>query len=405
MKPVALVKDTSSCCGCGACLSVCPVEAITMKEDILGCQYPEINLGKCIGCEKCIQICSYAQKRTEDYKQTAYAAIGRDEQLVQKSASGGAFASLAKRLLEDGGMAAGAVLDCTDSRAEVYHVLSDEMKDLLRMQGSKYVQSEAWRCYDDVIQALKAGKQVLFSGTPCQVGAVKALTGNPENLITMDLICHGVPPLRMLNNFLKILSQRFGAEICDLQFREKNCEKNYCACIELQNRTHKRLYIRSNDLSFYTLFLKNVICRENCYSCPYANMERVSDLTIGDYWGIEKHHEMDFAQERMPRRKDWSCVLVNTERGAAFLEKYGQDMSMFPTEANWVAEHNEQLRAACKKPQSRAVLLEKYSEGGYEAVEKDFIKKSGGFLRYYWRLMKNILRNKKVVSKNKQYEN
>lgn len=369
-----------------------------MECNEYGWYYPEIDREKCIGCGKCAGICTYKHPEGKQLPRKAYAAVGRREELVQGSASGGIFASLAADCVRTGGMVAGAVMDCENSHARVYHLLSDRMQDVYRMQGSKYVHSEAWHCYAQMRQALNEGKTVLFSGTPCQVAAVKVLTGDPENLVTMDIICHGVPSGQMLNDYLKLLAKRFLGSVEGILFRDKSCRKAFCARIDL-GKEKRQLRLRARDLSYYQLFLDGTIYRENCYSCAYAAMERIADITVGDYWGIGEFHGEDITSGRMPDRKDWSCVLVNTEKGNTFLENHAQALQMYPTQAEWVAENNRQLKAPSEKSRARDRILSWYTEGGYAAVESAFIQASGGSLRFYWRMTKAILRLRRETSR------
>lgn len=401
MEQIILAQNTADCCGCGACLAVCPVQAITMEEDKYGCMYPKIDASRCVHCGKCTRVCQYTKPLKENLPVAAYAAVGTCEERVKNSASGGIFAALANSCVDKGGFAAGAVMDCSNSQADVYHLLSREETDLCRMQGSKYVHSDAWKCYSEIVQTLKAGKTVLFSGTPCQVAAVKALTGDPENLFTVDVICHGVPPQRMLNDYLKILSRRFHGQITEFRFREKTCGKQFTAGILLQRAEKaKRVYLKSTYLSFYRYFLSGAIYRENCYSCPYAGSSRVSDITIGDYWGVDLFHGEALRSGCMPDRKDWSCVLVNTEKGARLLAEYGEQIDLYPSRWEWAAQKNQQLREPSKPGKDRNGILKLYAEAGYEAVEAAFVKENGGRLRFFRRMIRNIMENNRTVKKH-----
>ncbi len=395
---INLVPDKEKCSGCGACAAICAQNAITMQEDQTGCKYPSVDETLCLQCGRCMKVCSYREAPDVQMPLAAYAACGRDCEQVRHSASGGIFAALAQSWIQKGGAAAGAVMDI-DRHVKVYHVLSDRPEDIRRMQGSKYAQSDAWRCYRDVTAALKAGKQVLFSGTPCQVAAVRALTGNPDNLTTIDLICHGVPPVRMLDEYLHLLEKRFGGKITDFSFRDKKAGRDYCARFVLRRgRTERALYLSSSMLSYYKHFLQGMNCRENCYTCPYAKLERNSDVTIGDYWGVEKQHQLDFQSGKMPNRKDWSCVLVNTEKGERLMEKHAGMIERYRSSAEAIAQENHQLCHPTKRPEQRDELLNLYCSGGYAALEKQFLHSVGG-LRYYFRLLKQLRRTACEVNK------
>lgn len=397
---ICLVKGEETCSGCGACMAACPQKAITMQHGENGCLYPMIDHDLCIRCGKCLRICEYSSGRVAGCQpQAVYAAVGKQADLVQQSASGGLFATLAMAWIAQGGVVAGAVMDCNDG-VQVYHMLTDQANAVLRMQGSKYVQSDAWRCYAAVQEAVRGGKRVLFSGTPCQTAAVRSLTGNPENLVTMELICHGVPPVRMLDEYARILSRRFRRHLTNFTFREKRIPKSFCARLDMmRGRKKSSFYLRSHELSFYKYFLEGAIYRENCYTCPYARLERASDLTIGDYWGVEKYHAADINGGAMEKRRDWSCLMVNTAKGEQLLSAFGQNLTLHPSQLVWAAAENHQLRHPTQKPAGREDILRRYEQGGYAAVEAAFIRKNGGWLRYFLQVMKQLHRNKALLNK------
>ena len=383
------------CSACGACLAVCPVEAIEMKASTDGFQYPAIQEDMCVGCGKCVKVCALRTTEEKCAPMAAYAAVGRCDDLVRSSASGGAFASLATQWTNEGGLVAGAVMDTDGKSIQVFHELADCTTGITRMQGSKYVQSDAWKCYKELMEALRQGKQVLFSGTPCQVSAVKRITGNPDNLITMDLVCHGVPSLQMLNDYVKILNRRFRGKTKQIVFRDKSTGKSFCARVDIaKGKKLRQLRIRAHHMSYYQYFLEGAIYRDSCYVCPYAHPERVADITIGDFWGIEKHCSDEIAKRNAARKTDWSCLLVNTPRGKAFMEKYGQELELYLSETSHVAETNQQLNAPSKMPPKRTGILDLYRKKGYAAIEREYIHTSGGRLRYFWRIYKEMRRNK-----------
>ena len=393
MDKIKLFSREKDCSGCGACAVVCPKQAITMTEDACGYLYPVIDTEKCIRCGKCQQSCGHGNSILQE-PLLAFAAVGKQEEIVKNSTSGGVFATLAYQAVAQGWLTAGAVMDMGEKGAQVYHMLSGNGADIPRMQGSKYVQSNGYLCYQDVCRAVREGKNVLFSGTPCQVAAVKRLTGDPDNLLTVDIICHGVPPVRLMNDFLTVIGKRLGGKITDFTFRDKSAPKPFTA--RLQVKKGKKCWdyrMRAHFLSFYQHFLQGMTYRESCYHCPYAGMKRASDLTIGDYWQIEKHHKSDIDSGEMPNRKDWSCILVNTEKGRAFLEQCGQALLRIPTDKQWIAESNQQLRQPSLKNPKREKILGMYQAEGYRAVERMFIRDQGGRLRFFWRMLKTVTRN------------
>lgn len=402
MKLEELVETSENCCGCGACAEVCPAKAISIQPDPCGFMYPNINQQLCLDCKACISVCQYQQPLKLAKAKEAYAACGKDDKLVEKSASGGVFASLASSWLELGGLVAGAVLEIDNGSARVYHLLGDREADLQRMQGSKYVQSEAGACYADVLKALDEGRKVLFSGSPCQVAAVKKLTGDPENLLTVDIVCHGTPSNEMFGGYLKILEGYLGVTIKDFSFRDKTLKKTYCAKIVGEKAgKQKEFRISASKTSYYNYFLSAEILRDSCYACPYAKYGRVADLTIGDYWGFGEFHGKDVEEKKIPQRDHWSCLLVNTEKGQRALEKYGATLELISTKPEWAAKNNRQLNHPCEKPADREMLLGLYARSGYAAVEAAYIKSCGGAFTYYRRLIKDVLQNNRVAGKMK----
>lgn len=396
MNRIVVMEDLANCSGCGACASVCPQRAITMQVGKNGCVHPAVNESICVQCGRCVHVCGFYTKPKLEVPHSAYAAVGLERQLVFRSASGGVFAALAKAAADEGAMVAGAVMMFGQDGLDVFHLASYCTEDIEKMQGSKYVQSDAWRCYDEIKKALKDGKTVLFSGTPCQVAAVKALTGNPHNLITMDLICHGVPPKQMLQDYVNILERRLGGKVKELCFRDKSVWRDFTARIVLKRRYLRKTYfLKSSLMSFYAFFLKGEIYRESCYACPYAEIRRVSDITIGDYWGIQQHHGGDISNGVMHQNKNWSCVLLNTEKGQEFWDRYIHTLHVIPTNTDWIAQHNQQLQHPSDKTAEAQMLISLYSKNGYQSLEKKFIRESGGWLRYYRAICKSNQQFKK----------
>lgn len=387
---INLLEEKEKCSACGACMAVCPKKAIKMVEDECGYFYPSIDNDLCIGCGKCIRTCTYRTKPEANETIEAYAAISTKKQVLDNCASGGIFGSIASNFIKTGSVV-GAIFDSNGKKREVYHCVTNNSADLPSLQGSKYVQSSAWKSYSEISELLKKGEHVLFTGTPCQVDAIKRITGNPDNLFTIDLICHGVPPMKMLNEFLDGFSKIIAAPIDRIIFRDNKIEVPFHARIKAIKRGHSKDYILHSELlSYYKYFLNGKFYRENCYSCQYACGERCGDLTIGDYWGIEKYHS-----DLINKDEYWSCVLVNTAKGKYLLEKYGTGIKLYESKFDWVKEQNKQLVKPSIKPDDRDSLLNAYKSGGYQAVEKKFRKSRNGDLRYLRQVWKEILSNRK----------
>ena len=191
-----------ACSGCGVCVNVCPEGAIVLKEDDLGFYYPHIDKNLCICCGKCIQFCAFGKEKN-DVPIRCYAGMNLNAEQRMLSASAGIFSAVATAFLKNDGVVCGAAMNFCSGKARIQHILIDTIDDLPQLQGSKYVQSDVLNCYYDMQAALKSGKKVLFSGTPCQIAGVKSLFKKYENqLYTMDIICHGVPSQRFFNDYL-----------------------------------------------------------------------------------------------------------------------------------------------------------------------------------------------------------
>lgn len=194
MSSIVLFDDKKDCCGCGACMNVCPKNAIRMAEDEVGFVYPEIDQNLCVGCGVCKKACGYQMQPLMQKSEAVYAAASNNDNLLRKSASGGAFAVLAENVLKKGGVVYGAALPLENGKLEPKHLRIDTVERLTELQGSKYVQSAIGDTYAQAKKDLLDGKSVLFSGTPCQIAGLKQyLKKDYENLLTVDIICHGVP--------------------------------------------------------------------------------------------------------------------------------------------------------------------------------------------------------------------
>ncbi len=392
MENIELVKNKKDCCGCEACMNICPKNAITMEKDEFGFTYPKIDNEKCIKCGLCKRTCAYQNEKESSKTIESYASISKDLELLKKSASGGIFASIAMKILEKDGVVYGCSLEREEDRLTPKHIRVDEAKDLAKLQGSKYVQSKTGFIYQDIKKDLKDNKIVLFSGTPCQVAALNSFLGNIDktNLFTIDIICHGTPSIKFFQDYISVLEKKLKGKITNFSFRDKTEGwglKGKAYYIDKKN-TKKEKIILSHLSSYYRLFLNSSIYRENCYNCKYAGDNRVGDLTIGDYWGIEKEHP-DYLKNNggvIDEKKGVSCILVNTPQGKKLIEKFGEVLEIKQSTFAKVAKQNGQLNYPSKKNKDRKKILEIYKNEGYEGVEKWFFSKLGSkkYLYFIW---------------------
>ena len=362
------------CTGCGACKEICPVGAITMVKNEKGFSYPEIDAEKCIHCKKCISVCPVNSKSVNPAVKEAYALKRKDEEKLKESQSGGAFSVFAEKILSEGGVVYGVALDET-CKAEYIRV--DNLNELIRLKGSKYVQADLKDTYKKVEEDIKT-KKVLFSGTPCYVSGLKKYLGNnnTENLLTCDLICHGVPSPEVYESHLKYLGKRFGKTITDFNFRDKSFNGWHTHMESCTDEEGKMVAENSYANIFYT----DACLRESCYNCEYAGIERPADLTIGDFWGIEK------VFPDMDDNKGVSLVLVNSVKGKKFWENILSDKSVEIREA----DVKKCLQRNLTMPTPRPTITEEFWDDYWNCDYRKIVRKYGQ-VNFYTRANFSVL--------------
>lgn len=387
METELLRGEKASCCGCGACVNACPKGAIRLCPDENGFLYPEIDPKLCVDCGLCKKVCGFQTIRPDTLPLAAYAAAGKERQLVLRSASGGVSAALAWSVVKQGGVVFGCVMENREGSLHPEHIAVEDRKQLPGLQGSKYVQSDIGDTYRQAKEALQAGRQVLFTGTPCQIAGLRGYLGQKEypNLLTVDIICHGVPSKAFFQAYLKQLEGELPGEITAFTFRDKATGWGHRAGVTYRDKRGKLRYrlLPAKASSYFGLFLQGQTCRDSCYRCPYAQGNRVGDLTLGDYWGIGEAHP-DYLVENGGMLRDGegiSCLLVNTPKGMESLEQIRETVTRMPSEFEKVQQGNDQLRHPCPEGADRKTVLELYRRSGYRAVERWYRKKMG--IRWY----------------------
>lgn len=378
-KFITLVKNKKDCCGCGACKNICPQKAITMKPDKYGYIYPEINYDKCIKCGQCKKICSYQNDVLLQNVRSAWVASSKDEKIIINSASGGIFAVMAKKILEENGIIIGVSLEKIDNKLIPRHIKVDNINCLRKIQGSKYIQSDMGNIYIEIRKELNRKKKVLFSGTPCQVAALKYFLGKKyENLYTIDIICHGVPSIKIFQDYILNLEQSLDIEVINFKFRDKTIGWGLCGKIKYKKKdTIVEEVLPAGMSSYYKLFLTSEVYRENCYYCKYAKRKRIGDITIGDYWGIREEHPELFYNNKFIEKKGISCLIVNSIQGEKLLNEVKKYLNLEKSTIEKIAKHNEQLNKPSKMGENRNLILNIYRKNGYKSVEKWYRNKLG----------------------------
>lgn len=358
-----MICKKEACTGCYACYNVCPKHCISMKEDEFGFFRPTIQEENCIHCDLCRKTCPANQKQLPlKTPIDAFASWSLDDDLRISSTSGGVASILASEILDQGGSVFGAAIMDDFS---VCHIQVTEKSDLVRLKGSKYVQSKIGTIFADVKCALDAGKQALFIGTSCQVsGLLSYLHRDYERLTTIDLVCHGVPSYRFFREYAE--KQINCQKANHYTFRSGN---NYVMTFYQGSKQIRQIPYRRN--AYLIAFMKSLIQRSNCYTCPYATSERIADLTLGDFWGLGS--EIPFLHDRT---KGVSLILTNTEKGKRLLERCSQRLFLERREVREAVEGNSQLRYPTPYPEERKKFEKLYPKQGFERAVKNCFRKT-----------------------------
>lgn len=381
------IQNKAECSGCGACRAACPKQCITMQLDNEGFSYPIVDKAKCIDCGLCEKVCPFQNREKTNVLET-YGFNAKDEELRKNSSSGGVFSLLAEEILSRGGIVYGVALT-EDCQKTVYAEASTK-EELAKLRGSKYLQAETGDVHKSVLQHLKAGQEVLFTGTPCQVnGLKKFLRKDYENLTCMDIICHGIPSQKIWQKALHAVAEKNGSEINHVDFRnKKNGWKNYGVCYT-DAKGRQSLISRADD-PFMSMFLDDYCLRPSCYACK-AKEANLSDLTVGDLWGI---------QEIVPTLNDdkgTSVVMVRSEKGAKIFDAIKSKGIYETVSYDAVVEHNPAERKSVARPSQRENfykdldqhdfpwMLKKYCREPFRERCKALIKRS-----FVWKLYKKI---------------
>lgn len=380
-----LVKDTSKCCGCNLCSAVCAHNAISMELDRYGYLYPQIDQEKCVNCGLCEMKCPLQNIATVNSSVAAYAASYNNVESIKNSSSGGIFFALAEHFIEQGGVVCGTAVT---EKFNVEVVAIESKDELYRLQGSKYVQSSMGGIYKTIKQYLSNGKKVLFCGTPCQVAAVKKYIGVNENLLLVDIVCHGTPNNQFFKDYIKTEDGKKEIEIKEFKFRDKKYGQDVKGSMLFsQNGIEKDKCVYNYESSYYSLFLKGITFRDSCYKCPYAQNERVGDITICDFWGIDEVQPTVYKTMKEIGADAISGVSVNTEIGARYFEQIENSLIFEKVKFSDVALNNPQLNHPfdeCNQDLRQKVLA-LYSDQGYPAVDS-----------YYYTTFKKAIMVRKI---------
>lgn len=330
------------CTGCNQCVSVCPKGAIQLRKSKEGFWYPEIQ-NDCVHCGKCSEMCPiYGTKPIGFQKPQPFAGWSLNDSVRYESSSGGVFSLLAEKILEEGGCVYGAAYI---SDWQVAHIRIESKEELHRLRGSKYVQSYiSSEIYTYLKKDAECGRKILFSGTPCQTAAVNKLLGKYDNLLTVDVVCHGVPSPLAWNRYLQELKNR--GTITDIRMRSKKYGWNhYHMIVDFADGTADDRWLNEN--AWGKSFVRSLFLRPSCYQCEFKEYIRCADISLGDFWEAARgiHTELDDGD------KGTSVILVNSVRGEQFIE--GLNCFMKPIPYEWIPTRTYAVVRSSEKPRER----------------------------------------------------
>lgn len=351
MKTNKNISIINNCCGCFSCKEICPKKCIEISEDNLGHQIPTVVNENCINCGLCISVCPAYNESNFTSSIDIVAACKKDLNERRKSSSGGIAAAISEFFIQNNGV----VYGCSFIKEFSFkHIRCTSLEDIDKLRGSKYVQSDISEVYKQIKQDLKSNKKVLFIGTPCQVdGVIKHFKGKFSNLYTIDLICHGVPSLKLLKDSLPT-NLINNSEIETFKFRNNNTFQ-----IEVYSR-NKKIYTRPLCKDLYLKgFFTSLFYRKSCYSCKYAKPERISDITIGDFWGIQNIPNNINPEEGI------SLCLINTRKGQNIINELNNIIIIKHSTISEAINGNKQLRHPVKYSLNAKIFHALYNKLGF----------------------------------------
>lgn len=347
--------DINSCTGCQACRIVCPKQAIEMQESKEGHIYPFVNTDLCIECNKCLKVCPEVNKvKRHEVPNEATAIWIKDKYNRKYSTSGGAAYLIAKKIIKQGGYFCGVVYN--NGGAE--HRICNNIEELHLFQGSKYTHSNVKNVYKDVQALLKDDNKVLFSGTACQIAALyKYLNKEYENLYTIDILCHGVPSLRILREHIDVIEKKENKRITHIRFRDKRPDQLH-SCMNYTFSDNTNLIVPFGKDVYFRCFVENYALRPNCFSCQYANSNRIADITLADFWGYspKKIKYLDC-------HKGVSLFLTNTNKGQQLLDMIQHECVIDKKNIREAQSCNRNLILPQEKPSDYDIFWERYLKG------------------------------------------
>lgn len=377
-----IIKEKNKCTGCHVCSSICPQNCIIMVSDSEGFWYPEVRIESCTDCGKCESVCPILNKQKVANDPQAFACINKDESIRMKSSSGGIFTIIAEQMIDNNGFVFGAGFD---EKFSVSHCSIETKSELEKLRSSKYVQSKIGDTYKQAKDLLQLGRQVLFTGTPCQIGGLRSYLGQTyDNLFCIDIICHGVPSPKVWNKYITYQENHVGAHTQRIAFRRKDEGwKRFSVSFLFDNNTEYR-QIYEKDL-YMQAFMSNVCLRPSCYACNFKTVHRESDITLGDFWGIQN------LLPELDDDKGTSLVFVNSTRGEAMFDRLRDKILYQAVDINQAVLYNSAAIKSVEQNPNRKKFLYEVDYLPFDKLVKKYCHKSI-FARLKRKIKSKVLR-------------
>lgn len=362
------IDDKSKCSGCAACANICPKKCISIISDEKDFLYPSVKESECIKCGLCDKICPIFNVKALTGEKIAYAAYNKDNETRKVSSSGGIFGCIAKEILDRNGVVFGAAF--ADDFKSVRHIGIEKKEDLPRLYGSKYLQSDIGGSYKSAEEYLKAGRVVLFVGTACQISGLKAyLRKDYENLLTVDVICHGTPSPRIWKEYATEKENEYQSKIVAADFRNKRFGWDKSVLLLLFANGKEYCALGSKD-EYIKGFLANLYLRESCYKCICKGNKVLSDISLGDFWGIES------VLPNFSDNKGASAMILNTAKGKGFFDCIKAELITESVTYDDVVKGNPALVAPVTKPRKSNKFWKVFRKCGLKKAYKKCLKVS-----------------------------
>lgn len=360
------IVSRKKCSGCTACMSICPKHAISMIEDNNGFKYPTINNNKCINCGLCKKTCPVINTKENESLNECYVAYSKEDEILKETSSGGIFPLIANEVLSQDGIVIGATLNDNN---KLIHVAISKKNELDKLKGSKYLQSDLKNIFEYIKENLKENI-ILFVGTPCQVAGLKAfIKKDRDNLICIDLICHGVPSYKLFNKYIKELEEKNNDKLLNYNFRNK--ETGWDTYSNTATFKNKKVTELAKDNNYMKLFLSNIALRESCFNCNFKLGNKYSDITLGDFWGIQSYYQ------DMYNKKGVSAIIINTKKGNIIFDSIKKELILKRCKLNEIMSGNPSLSYSSKCPINRKKFFKDLDKINFDKLVKKYAHKVG----------------------------